>query len=136
MPKPEWGVKRTCASCGARFYDLNHDPIACPECGATFEVEALARPKRSRPAPRSETAKKVVVVDDVELPEVVDDEDDDVVLADVEEDDDEAAVATPVVEDDETLETDDAVLLEEEDDDVEVEPLEGFGDEEEDEDRR
>ncbi len=26
----EWGLKRTCLSCGARFYDLNNDPMTCP----------------------------------------------------------------------------------------------------------
>jgi uncharacterized protein (TIGR02300 family) len=136
MPKPEWGAKRTCASCGARFYDLNHDPIACPECGAAYEVEALVRPKRARAAPRSEGVKKVVVLDDVELPEVAEDEDDDAVLADVEDDDEEGVVApAAAVEEDDALEPDDAVLLEEDDDAVEVEPLEGFGDEEDD-DRR
>ena len=32
MVKPEWGLKRTCQSCGARFYDLNHEQIVCPKC--------------------------------------------------------------------------------------------------------
>ncbi|RTL81275.1 MAG: hypothetical protein EKK29_18170 [Hyphomicrobiales bacterium] len=30
MTKPERGVKRVCASCGARFFDLSHEPIVCP----------------------------------------------------------------------------------------------------------
>ena len=38
MAKPELGTKRLCASCGAKYYDLNHDPITCPKCGAVFEV--------------------------------------------------------------------------------------------------
>jgi uncharacterized protein (TIGR02300 family) len=34
------GTKRTCQSseCGARFYDLNRDPIVCPICGAVYEL--------------------------------------------------------------------------------------------------
>ena len=37
MAKPELGSKRLCASCGAKFYDLNKTPIAYwwvaqPEC--------------------------------------------------------------------------------------------------------
>ncbi|WP_339852442.1 FYDLN acid domain-containing protein, partial [uncultured Nisaea sp.] len=32
MAKPEWGIKRTCQSCGARFYDLMKSPIVCPKC--------------------------------------------------------------------------------------------------------
>ena len=38
MAKPELGTKRLCASCGAKFYDLNKDPIHCPKCGAVYEV--------------------------------------------------------------------------------------------------
>ncbi len=32
------GTKRTCqnGSCGARFYDLARDPIACPMCGSAY----------------------------------------------------------------------------------------------------
>jgi uncharacterized protein (TIGR02300 family) len=46
--KAERGTKRTCQNpeCGARFYDLNRDPIACPICQTMFQltapVEALA----------------------------------------------------------------------------------------------
>ncbi|MGB0671459.1 MAG: TIGR02300 family protein, partial [Rhodospirillales bacterium] len=32
MAKPEWGTKRACQSCGARFYDLGRNPIVCPKC--------------------------------------------------------------------------------------------------------
>ena len=32
MVKPELGTKRVCVSCGARFYDLNHQPAICPKC--------------------------------------------------------------------------------------------------------
>jgi|LNFM01.1.fsa_nt_gb uncharacterized protein (TIGR02300 family) len=60
--KTERGTKRTCqsASCGARFYDLNRDPIACPICGTIYEmmtstavgaVAAAAAEKTRRPAP-------------------------------------------------------------------------------------
>ena len=28
------GQKHTCYACGAKFYDLNRDTIACPRCGA------------------------------------------------------------------------------------------------------
>ncbi len=38
VAKPELGTKRLCASCNAKFYDLNHDPITCPKCGAVHEV--------------------------------------------------------------------------------------------------
>jgi uncharacterized protein (TIGR02300 family) len=48
MAKPEWGTKRICHSCGARFYDLRHHPIVCPKCGTEFDPEALLRSRRSR----------------------------------------------------------------------------------------
>ena len=135
MPRPEWGVKRICASCSTRFYDLARDPIVCPECGTVFEIEALTRPKRARPSPRSDGVKKVVVVEDAE-DVVVDEDDDDVVLADVDEDEDDAAVApAAVVEEDDPLAADDAVLIDE-DEDEDVAPLEGFDDDAEEEDRR
>jgi uncharacterized protein (TIGR02300 family) len=55
VAKPELGTKRLCAHCGARFYDLNHSPPACPKCGAVFEavaVTARSRPEPARAAPR------------------------------------------------------------------------------------
>lgn len=34
------GTKRTCQNdaCGARFYDLNRDPIECPICGTVYVI--------------------------------------------------------------------------------------------------
>jgi uncharacterized protein (TIGR02300 family) len=41
--KAERGTKRTCRNpdCGARFYDLNRDPIVCPICQSVFELAAV-----------------------------------------------------------------------------------------------
>lgn len=50
MAKPELGTKRLCASCGAKFYDLNHDPITCPKCSAVYEVAPIV-PRGGRPEP-------------------------------------------------------------------------------------
>src|SRR6516225_9794119 len=56
VAKPELGTKRLCASCGAKFYDLNKDPIHCPKCGVVYEV-VVARPTRPEPpAPAEEVA--------------------------------------------------------------------------------
>ena len=54
VTKPNWGLKRTCQSCGARFYDLSKDPIVCPKCGVEFDPEAVWKTKRAKapPAPR------------------------------------------------------------------------------------
>ena len=40
VAKPELGTKRLCGGCGAKFYDLNKDPIVCPKCATVFEVVA------------------------------------------------------------------------------------------------
>lgn len=63
LPKPEWGTKRTCQSCGSKFYDFGRTPIVCPNCGAVFDLEVLTRTRRSRSAPRSSP---VAVVDEEE----------------------------------------------------------------------
>ena len=47
MANPELGTKRLCANCGAKFYDLNKDPIHCPKCGAVYEVVVATRPVRA-----------------------------------------------------------------------------------------
>lgn len=57
MAKPEWGLKRTCLSCGARFYDMQRDPIICPSCEAEFDPLALVRPRRARAAASQAKAK-------------------------------------------------------------------------------
>jgi uncharacterized protein (TIGR02300 family) len=55
MTKPELGTKRLCAHCGAKFYDLNHAPTACPKCGTVFEavqVSSRLRAEAGRPPVR------------------------------------------------------------------------------------
>jgi uncharacterized protein (TIGR02300 family) len=47
VANPELGIKRLCASCGAKFYDLNKDPIHCPKCGAVYEVVVATRSVRA-----------------------------------------------------------------------------------------
>jgi uncharacterized protein (TIGR02300 family) len=48
MVKPEWGTKRICPSCGARYYDLHRDPVMCPKCGAAFDPETLTKTRRAK----------------------------------------------------------------------------------------
>src|SRR5579885_212146 len=60
MAKPEWGTKRICPNCGARYYDLQREPIVCPKCGTDFDPEALLKTRRVRmPAPVEEVAEPV-----------------------------------------------------------------------------
>jgi len=48
--KANWGSKRTCQSCGARFYDLNKSPIKCPKCGREHDREDFVKVRRGRGA--------------------------------------------------------------------------------------
>jgi uncharacterized protein (TIGR02300 family) len=56
VAKPEWGTKRICQSCAARFYDMQREPIVCPACGARMDVSAQQKPKRSRQAAKAVAA--------------------------------------------------------------------------------
>ena len=65
MAKPELGTKRLCGSCGAKFYDLNKDPIVCPKCHAVMALAALTarsrpEPAAARPAPARQQEEAVV----------------------------------------------------------------------------
>ncbi|PPR60709.1 MAG: hypothetical protein CFH10_01422 [Alphaproteobacteria bacterium MarineAlpha4_Bin2] len=51
MAKPEWGKKRTCQNCGAKYYDLQKDPPVCPKCETVFQKETNQRSRRNRTAP-------------------------------------------------------------------------------------
>lgn len=96
MAKPEWGTKRICQSCGARFYDFARSPIVCPTCSAVFDLEILNRARRTRPAGRTAAvvaAAGAVAAAEGELPETEVEEVED----DVEVEDDAAVVE---VEDD------------------------------------
>jgi uncharacterized protein (TIGR02300 family) len=74
VAKAEWGLKRTCQSCGAKFYDMNRSPIACPKCGANFDPEALLKARRSKPAAAAAKVAPVEEVDPVEAEVVVEGE--------------------------------------------------------------
>lgn len=50
MVKASWGIKRTCQSCSARFYDLNKSPIKCPKCGREHDREDFVKVRRGRAA--------------------------------------------------------------------------------------
>ena len=62
MAKPELGTKRLCGNCGAKFYDLNKDPIVCPKCHTVMEVAAVST--RARPDPAAGRRLKVLTDDD------------------------------------------------------------------------
>ena len=62
MAKPEWGAKRICLSCGARFYDLQRDPIICPSCETAFDPAVPSKPRRAKPPPKAAAVAAVAVV--------------------------------------------------------------------------
>jgi uncharacterized protein (TIGR02300 family) len=67
------GTKRACQSCGARFYDLNRDPIICPVCGAEFKLTgeaAQAHAQRAAEA-REQEEEETAVAPESENVEVV-----------------------------------------------------------------
>ena len=50
MVKPEWGTKRTCPKCAARFYDLGkEDPVTCIACGVNWHPEPVLKSKQPLP---------------------------------------------------------------------------------------
>ena len=78
MVKLELGTKRLCSDCGARFYDLNKDPIVCPKCHTVLELAAAsarARPDTTttaraiKPAAEEEVAPEVADAEFVSLEE-------------------------------------------------------------------
>jgi len=92
MAKPEWGVKRTCQGCGAKFYDMQQTPAICPKCDVEFveEVVTKGRRKRAAKAAPDAVAKVEAVVDqvvDLEVEEADDDDDLEIDIADDDEDD-------------------------------------------------
>jgi uncharacterized protein (TIGR02300 family) len=108
VAKPEWGAKRICPSCGARYYDLLRKPVICPKCATPFDPEAFLKSRRSRPAVPVE--KELVRVGAEELE-----------TDDVETTEEEGAPALEEVEEeDEELLEDASELGEDEDDMAEV----------------
>jgi len=98
VPKPEWGTKRACASCGARFYDLGKTPVVCPKCDtpwgepkpksppASAAARAAARAPVRPPVAAVEVEEEEVLVADDDLIEEDDlDEDDDDVIEEIED---------------------------------------------------
>ena len=90
MAKVELGLKRTCLSCGMRFYDFKRRPIVCPGCGTEFDPENLLKGRKSRAAPKS--TKKANVSDDAADLEETEFDDEDVNVAVKKDDDDDDIV--------------------------------------------
>lgn len=74
MVKLEWGHKRTCLGCSARFYDMRRTPITCPKCGTVLELTTTTRSRRGRSAAKEAIANltDMDLVDDIALVDDVD----------------------------------------------------------------
>ena len=132
MAKPELGIKRLCANCGAKFYDLNKDPIVCPKCSTVFAVTPSARP-------RPEAPRAAPVEEEAAVPEVAEAE-----FVSLEEADKETEGAKPIAAEggdddveveDETLD-DGAFIVPEEEEEDDVTDIIGEGIEDDDKDDR
>ncbi len=135
MPKPEWGVKHTCTSCGARFYDMLRNPVVCPKCASGVDVSVIAKPKRVRPgatvaAATKVTAREEELIDEEDV-ETADDEEESETLIeepslDLADDDDAEEPGKDEGEDDESKELEDfedEILLGDEADEEELADL-------------
>nr|WP_209015358.1 TIGR02300 family protein [Roseibium limicola] len=124
VAKPELGTKRLCASCGAKYYDLNRDPIVCPKCGTVFEaVQATRAVQTSRAAKASKVVAETDDDDDEEDdsgPEIVSLEEADAEAEGTDGDD------VPDIDGDDDLDddddADDDVFIEDEEEDEEAVP--------------
>ena len=63
MSKSEWGEKRECPECGARFYDLKRSPAVCPKCETSF-VATVERTPPPAMAPPTEKVAPVAAIPD------------------------------------------------------------------------
>ncbi len=112
------GLKRVCASCGIRFYDLNKRPIACPNCATEFTGEIKVKTRRTRAVPDDAVIEKkgkkgAAASDDDD--DVIIGDDDVVSLEDLEKDDEDGDDETP----DADLDLDDGLEDEEVEDELE-----------------
>ncbi len=69
MAKAEWGSKRICPSCGARYYDLMKPlgEIVCPKCSTQYDPEAFLKTRRARVAAVPEKEVEPIVAEEVEV---------------------------------------------------------------------
>lgn len=102
MANPEWGKKRTCPSCGVRFYDFDKEfPLSCPKCETAFTPDPVLKPRRARvedakPEEAEDAKKDEDDIEDIELEDDIDDSDDDSLLMTDDDDDDDASDVVPI----------------------------------------
>ena len=79
MAKESWGKKRTCPKCDTRFYDLNKDPLICPNCEHTFSLDSIMevfkKSPKDTPSKKSPVEKSTPNVENIEPEDIILDED-------------------------------------------------------------
>jgi uncharacterized protein (TIGR02300 family) len=114
VAKPEWGSKRICPSCGARYYDLLREPVICPKCSTPFDPEAFLKSRRARPVAPVEKELEPVGSDELDTDLETEEE------SEAAEEEEEAVPLEEAEEEDEELLEDASELGEDEDDMAEV----------------
>lgn len=76
------GTKRTCQSCGAKYYDFDKEKIICPACGEAFDPEVSLKSRRIKPVAVAKPASQL----DTDKIEDDDDIDDSLEEADIDDD--------------------------------------------------
>jgi uncharacterized protein (TIGR02300 family) len=105
VAKPELGTKRLCTHCGAKFYDLNKDPIVCPKCQTVLELAAVTRGR-----PEAARAVAPVAPEEAVAPETADAEFVSLEEADAEAQGKKPADAEAIEGTDEDIELDDEAM--------------------------
>ena len=107
VAKPEWGQKRTCNSCGCRFYDMSRSPITCPKCGSTVEPDLPFKVRRGGSAAQAEAKAAAAQAKTLEAAAIALEEDEDALDAEADSaDEDESGLiedASDLGEDDDDM---------------------------------
>ena len=108
MAKIELGAKRQCQNCGAKFFDLNKEPIVCPKCGTIFQGAARAERVAAKAVVEEDEVVAPVDVELVSLDEVEASEEKaaEPAVEDVDVEEDEAEPDDPFIEAEEEDEDD------------------------------
>lgn len=84
MAKAEWGMKRLCPNCGARYYDMKKKTPVCPSCNTAYDADLVMKTRRGRAVAKPAAVEPDEVIEDV-IPEAGDEEADDALIEDAEE---------------------------------------------------
>ncbi len=93
MSEKKWGKRRICPApgCGVKYYDMNRQPVTCPDCGATYRKELGTRRQKAAvsekiPATEMDIEPEIAAITDEDASETQDSES--ITLPDPEDDHD------------------------------------------------